>query len=396
MTVSQPGASGDSFPCGQCGAKLHYDAGSQAMKCPYCGFAQAVPQSQTAQAPGGREIPIEEGMRLAARGYGAPVTQVSCRECGATVNVTPGEQTAACTFCRSHQVLAQESAGTAIRPESVVPFRIDKNTANQRFDEWIGSLWFRPSDLKQMAKVEGFAGVYVPYWTFDARVDSAWTAEAGYYYYENETYRDANGQTQTRQVQKTRWEPARGRRTDVFDDVIVCASKGLPEDLGDRFRTFDTKQLQPYRPEFLAGWRAESYAIDLMPAWQKGQGQMIGVQEGRCARDVPGDTQRNLSVQNHFSHVTFKHVLLPVWLAAYRYQDKPFQFLVNGQTGEVIGKAPYSFWKIFFFVVFLIALIGGIVAIAGRGKSGSSASSPGGSPAAAPVSPAKSPSRGKR
>jgi len=362
--VTQTGPSGASFPCANCGARLDYDAGAQAMKCPYCGSQQAIP-AHPAAAPV-REIPIEEGMRLAARGYGTPVTQVSCRECGATVNVAPGEQTATCTFCRSHQVLAQESAGTAIRPESVLPFVVDKKSANARFEEWLGSLWFRPSDLKQMARVEGFAGVYVPYWTFDARVDSSWTAEAGYHYHETETYTDAQGNQQTRQVQKTRWEPARGRRTDVFDDVIVCASKGLPEGLGDRFRTFDTKQLTPYRPEFLAGWRAESYAIDLVPAWQKGQEIMTGVQQGRCAGDVPGDTHRNLHVDNRFSQTTFKHVLLPVWIAAYRYQDKPFQFLVNGQTGEVIGKAPYSFWKIFLFILVLVAIVAVVVVVSRR------------------------------
>lgn len=385
-----PGPSGDTFPCGQCGAKLGYDAGAQAMKCPYCGFQQAIPQ-----APGGliREIPIEEGMRLAARGYGTPVSQVSCRECGATVNVPPGEQTATCTFCRSHQVLTQESAGTAIRPESVVPFKVDKNNANHRFEEWIGSLWFRPNDLKKMAKVEGFAGVYVPYWTFDARVDSSWTAEAGYHYYETETYTDEQGNRQTRQVQKTRWEPARGRRTDAFDDVIVCASKGLPENLGDSFRTFNTGELTPYRPEFLAGWRAESYAIDLMPAWDTGQTIMASTQWSRCRGDVPGDEQRNLHVDNHFSHVTFKHVLLPVWIAAYRYQDKPYQFLVNGQTGEVIGKAPYSFWKIFFFVLFLIAVVVGIAIVANRQEAKSASSSDERTPT---TSPAKAPSRSRR
>jgi DNA-directed RNA polymerase subunit RPC12/RpoP len=391
VTGMDPGPSGDSFPCGSCGAKLHYDAGTQGMKCPYCGFQQAV--AQAAMTTSGREIPIEEGMRLAARGYGTPVTQVSCRDCGATVNVTPGEQTAACTFCRSHQVLAQESAGTAIRPESVVPFRVDKNAAAQRFEQWLGSLWFRPNDLKAMAKVEGFSGVYVPYWTFDARIDSSWSAEAGYHYYETETYTDPQGNRQTRQVQRTRWESARGRRADAFDDVIVCASKGLPEDLGDRFRTFDTKQLQPYSPAFLAGWRAESYAIDLMPAWQKGQSHMDSVQRSRCASDVPGDTHRNLAVQNHFSHVTFKHVLLPIWLAAYRYQDKPFQFLVNGQTGEVIGKAPYSFWKIFFFVLFLVAVVAGIAVLSKAGNAASGSSRGTETPAAAPASPGKNPAR---
>ncbi|MDI1449408.1 hypothetical protein [Polyangium sp. 6x1] len=385
-----PGPSGDTFPCGQCGAKLGYDAGTQAMKCPYCGFQQAIPQTSGNQV---REIPIEEGMRLATRGYGTPVAQVSCRECGATVNVPPGEQTATCTFCRSHQVLAQESAGTAIRPESVVPFKSDKNSANHRFDEWIGSLWFRPNDLKKMAKVEGFAGVYVPYWTFDARVDSSWTAEAGYHYYETEWYTDDKGERKTRQVQRTRWEPARGRRSDAFDDVIVCASKGLPEGLGDSFRSFNTQELTPYRPEFLAGWRAESYAIDLMPAWQSGQDIMATTQRSRCRSDVPGDDQRNLRVDNHFSHVTFKHVLLPVWIAAYRYRDEPYQFLVNGQTGEVIGKAPYSFWKIFFFVLFLVAVAVGVVLAMSGGKAKGSSSSDERAPATLPE---KAPSRSRR
>jgi hypothetical protein len=157
-----------------------------------------------------------------------------------------------------------------------------------------------------------------------------------------------------------RWEYASGWRNDFFDDTLVCASKGLPQELVEKFQTFDTKQLMPYQPQFLAGWRAETYAIDLMPAWGTAQDKMSDVQRGRCSGDVPGDTQRNLAVQNYFSAVTFKHILLPIWIAAYRYNDKPFQFLVNGQTGEVVGKAPWSFWKIFFTVLAVLAIsIGG-------------------------------------
>ena len=359
-----PGPSGDSFPCSSCGAKLHYDATLQALKCPYCGTQQAMPTTPS----GAREIPIEEGLRLAQRGYGTPVQQVGCNECGAVVNVASGEQTATCTFCKSHQVLAREAAATPIRPESVVPFKVDKNSAAARFDEWLGGLWFRPNNLREMAKVEGLAGVYIPYWTFDARVYSRWTAQAGYYYYVDETYTDAQGQQQTRKVQKTRWEPASGQRSDNYDDMIVCASKGLPHNLGDELKSFDTKALTPYRPEFLAGWRAEAYALDLMPAWDIGQTKMANEQQSRCARDVPGDTHQNLQVHNNFAHVTFKHVLLPIWVAAYRYQDKPYQFLVNGQTGEVVGKAPYSIIKIVLFILFILAVIAGIAVATGSKK----------------------------
>lgn len=355
--TTEPTASGHSFPCQNCGAKLAYDAGTQAMKCPYCGFQQTVPQQGPAGPPGGREIPIEEGLHLAARGFGTPVQTVSCRDCGATVNVTPGENTAKCAFCGSQQVLAQEAAGNPITPESLVPFKVDKAAANKKFEEWLGELWFRPNDLKRMAKLQEMGGVYIPFWTFDAWVRSDWTADAGYYYYETEYYTDNEGNRQTRQVQRTRWEPAAGWRQDFFDDTLVCASKGLPPDLVSKFQTFDTKHLTPYRPEFLAGWRAESYAVDLMPAWGTAQEDMSQAQQGRCGRDVPGDTHRNLFVRNQFSHVTFKHVLLPIWIAAYRYDGKPYQFLVNGQTGEVVGKAPWSFWKIFFFVLAVAAVI---------------------------------------
>jgi DNA-directed RNA polymerase subunit RPC12/RpoP len=360
MTAVAPGQEGQSFPCNNCGAKLLYDASVQSLKCPYCGHAQAIQQAQ-GPAAAVREIPIEEGMRLAQRGLGAPVTAIECKDCGATVNVGQGEQTAKCAFCGSPQVLAREASGNIIRPESLVPFRMDKAAANKKFEEWLGSLWFRPNDLKKMAKVQEMGGVYIPFWTFDSLVHSNWTADAGYYYYETEYYTDANGNQQSRQVQRTRWEPAWGNRTDFFDDVLVCASRGLPKALVTKFTTFQTAELVPYQPHFLSGWRAESYAVELMNAWPDAQGTMGNVQQGRCARDVPGDTHRNLSVNNNFTRVTFKHVLLPIWIAAYRYHGKPFQFLVNGQTGEVVGKAPWSFWKIFFLCLVIAALVGAAI-----------------------------------
>lgn len=346
------------FPCESCGAQLQYDASVRAMRCPYCGAQQAV---QT-QAPAGavREIPIEEGLQRAARGLLAPVTTIACEDCGATVNVGQGERTARCAFCGSEKVLPREADPNLIRPESLVPFQVDKRGASDRFGAWLGTLWFRPSKLKKLASVEEMGGVYVPFWTFDALVVSRWTADAGYHYYETEYYEvtvDGRTETRSRQVQRTRWEPAWGQRRDGYDDVLVCASKGLPGDLVAKLSTFDTKRLLPYEPRFLAGWRAESYAIDLLPAWAEGQDRIASEQRTRCSRDVPGDTQRNLEVNNAFYDVTFKHVLLPVWIAAYRYDGKVYRFLVNGQTGEVVGKAPWSFWKIFLFVAAIVAAI---------------------------------------
>jgi len=355
------------FSCTECSAEMKFDAASGKLKCDHCGATREVPTGTGTVV----EYDFFQGLSQAPKGLGAgAATRTSkCQECGANVVFADGVTATKCTFCGSSRVLEQAENQNAIRPESLLPFAVDKKRANQAFGDWIGKLWFRPSDLKRMAKVQEVAGIYVPFWTYDAHVESSWTAEAGYYYYETEEYTtQENGQevTKERRVQHTRWERAWGHRADEFDDVLVCASVGMPRDLADKFSTFDTQQLVPYSPGFLAGWRAEEYAVDLEGGFVFARGKMEGEQEKRCGHDVPGDTQRGLRVDNVFSAVTFKHVLLPVWIAAYRYRNQVYRFLVNGQTGEVVGKAPWSWVKIALFVLTLMALVAILIILFGR------------------------------
>ena len=166
-------------------------------------------------------------------------------------------------------------------------------------------------------------------------------------------------------MRKTRWRWTSGRRSDSFDDVLVCASRGLPEKLADKLCSFDTGHLVPYRPDFLAGWRAEEYGVELNKGWGRAVESMEARQRSRCASDVPGDTQRFLKVQNRFSDETFKHVLLPIWISSYRYKEKVYRFLVNGQTGEVVGEAPWSWIKIMLAVLTVVALVLTVAALQG-------------------------------
>jgi ribosomal protein S27E len=355
------------FKCDNCGAEQSYDATSGKLKCSHCGATRDVPVGTGNVV----EYDFYSGLAAAPKGLaaGGGTRASKCQECGANVVFPDGTTAAKCTFCGSAKVLDQAENQNAIRPESLLPFGVDKKRANQAFGDWLGKLWFRPSDLKRMAKVQEVAGVYVPFWTYDAHVDSSWTAEAGYYYYEEEEYTtQENGETvvRTRQVQRVNWERAWGQRADDYDDVLVCASQGLPRELADKLRTFDTHQLVPYSPGFLAGWRAEEYAVDLADGFTHAQQKMEAEQQRRCASDVPGDTQRNLRVDNTYSAITFKHVLLPLWIAAYRYKNEIYRFLVNGQTGEVVGKAPWSWVKIALFVLSIMAVIVGLYLLFGR------------------------------
>lgn len=377
--------------CPNCGApEMTFDPSSGGLLCQYCNHREAaqvqVPAAQApaapaptqtapVQAPGQAQAPaavapnqensLQSGFQLEqgqGGGFGLAVREIECQTCGARVALSEGTTSSSCDFCGSPQVLEQSQNRNIIRPQGLVPFQIDRNSAQSQFRDWLGG-FFRPGDLKQKASLGEIGGVYVPYWTYDADVATRWQAEAGYYYYETVTkVVDVDGKKQTQQVQerRTRWERASGHRQDHYDDVLVPASGGLDEKLAMKLGTFDTSQLQPYSPDFISGFKAEEYALSLRDGWPKAQQQIDRSQHDRCARDVPGDTHRSLEMQHQFSRETYKHILLPIWIASYRYNDKLYRFLVNGQTGEVQGEAPISWIKVA-LVVFLV--IGAIAAI---------------------------------
>jgi len=209
VDLDQPNSGGKEFRCNQCGAEMTYDAGAQVMRCAHCDNTRPVGGEEGQHSI--VEYNLEDGLAKASeRGYGTPVKSAMCKECGATVSFGENVTSTKCAFCDSSQVLEQEANRNVIRPESLVAFQVDEDSAAGKFSGWLKGLWFRPNDLKHRAKVKEMSGVYVPYWTFDANVDSDWTAEAGYYYYETEHYIDEEGDAQQRQVRKIRWQPAWG------------------------------------------------------------------------------------------------------------------------------------------------------------------------------------------
>ncbi len=243
-----------------------------------------------------------------------------------------------------------------VRPEGLLPFAITKEASLSKFREWISHLWFRPSDLGRQSSVTAIRGVYVPFWTFDALTNSVWQAEAGYYYQVPVEVVE-NGRTVVRQETRIRWELVEGMLEKFFDDLPVAASRGLDRTLAESIEPFPTANLTPYDPRYLSGFIAEEYAVDLKEAFAVAKDRMQAEIHAACAERVPGDTHRNLAVTTSFSGLAYKNALLPIWIAAYQYAGRPFRFLVNGVTGKVSGKAPYSWIKIALAVLGLLALV---------------------------------------
>jgi DNA-directed RNA polymerase subunit RPC12/RpoP len=339
--------------CDRCGAEMTWMPAEEALVCAYCEHRREVPRGE-----GVVEERLLEEAGSAAQGLDLELRVARCESCGARVAFDEVETAASCVYCGSSRVLEQEANRNAIRPESLVPLSVGRAMVEEKFRAWLRGLWFRPGDLEKRRTFEAI-GVYVPFWTFDCRAHSDWTAESGTYYYVTERYTTTvNGKRvqKTRRKRKTRWRPASGSRHDRYDDLLRCASRGIPAELVAKLGDFDTRELVPYRSEYLAGWRAEEYQLDLEAGWSITRSEVGARQRSLCAGDVPGDTHRNLRVWSRIHDIRWKHVLLPVWSLAYRYRGKTYPVLVNGQTGRVVGKAPFSVVKIVLFVLVLVAI----------------------------------------
>lgn len=385
------------YPCENCGASLEFSPGQQKLTCPYCGHVQEIspgaaraPSRQSSEGPWGdkailrdpqtgralqwdagrkapelEEIPLEKGLRI---DQNSDLTQqiktLSCPNCGAKIEVTSEQTASSCPFCAT-PVVTDTGSARQIKPQGVLPFVITEAQAKTALDDWMKGLWFAPSGLTAYARRgRKMSGVYSPFWTFDADSRSVYSGQRGDYYYETEWVTmqvDGRQQRVARQVQKIRWTPASGRIARHFNDVLVLASSSLPRRFTDALAPWDLSHLTSYRPEYLSGFTAEGYTIALADGHQIAREEMAGVIAMDARRDIGGNVQRIHSLESEFSAETFKHIMLPVWTAAYRYNNTSYRFVVNGQSGRVQGERPYSIWKIAFAVILALIVLAAVM-----------------------------------
>lgn len=297
----------------------------------------------------------------------APAQQISCRNCGATTDFEVTVNVLKCAFCGSEQIVAQPSDPNRPTPESILSFVVEEEQARAAYRSWLGNGFFRPGDLAKSASLREIRAVFLPFWAFDARAITQWTAMSGRH---RTTVRQVqtvvNGQSVVRdqQVQETDWYPASGGHVGQYTWELVSASKGLEQAWVDAIEPFNFGELRAYDGKFLLGRGAEEAAIDRSQAESVAQGIIQSKEQAECAQLVPGDTHRDLRVSTTLEDVTSRMLFLPVWLAAFAYKQKVYRFVVNGQTGKVTGEAPVSYLKIALVVAAVIIAILVIVGIA--------------------------------
>jgi len=348
------------YVCPGCGGNQVYDARGSCLSCPYCGREEQIPQTEREI----KEYSYEEYLKPrpeALKKLAPDAMSAHCASCGATVTFTATEFADACPFCGTSIVTQPQVADPTVAPEAVLPFRLTQQQASAGVRSWIGSRWFAPSALKRLSSQSSISGVYLPYWVYASGTTSYYTGERGEHYYETESYeetdQDGNTVSRTRQVQRTAWYAAAGTVIDWFENVLICGTNSLHENHQKRLGPWDLSRLRPFDPAYLSGFKAQIYQVDVAQGFEGAKEEMAGQISEDVRRDIGGDEQRIFNISTAYYAITFKYILLPIYLAAYWFNQKTYQVLVNADTGEVRGDRPYSAVKIALLVVVILAVL---------------------------------------
>ena len=342
------------FPCDNCGAKLTFSIGAQKLKCDHCGYEK---QLQVAEGAAVVEQDLmgalsKQVTRRAATGQFAGTHEVRCVSCGATVQFSGSLTSSSCSYCDAP--IQRENAHEAqnrIPVDGVCTFLIEKDAAGKKLKDWVSSRWFAPGEFKKRGVNGKFDGVYMPFFTFDAMTFTRYSGERGDAYY----VETGSGDNKKRE-RRVNWTDSRGSFQRFFDDVCVPALKSLPAALLQKLEPWPLEKLMPFTDQALAGKLAHTYEVELKETFDLGKERMESELHKDTRKRIGGDEQRVHSMDVSYSALTYKHVLLPVWILAYRYADKSYRVVVNATTGQVSGERPYSAIKI------TLAVIAGAIA----------------------------------
>jgi DNA-directed RNA polymerase subunit RPC12/RpoP len=354
------------FPCDGCGADLEFHIGQQSLKCPFCGFTKEIELDADAAVAEQDFHAMLEKLRewhqrrrekqLPAEAESHEMQELRCDSCGGTVEFIGTLTSTHCPYCGSPVQLekAHKSDLDRIPVDGVLPFQVERKAARANLKSWVDSRWFAPNEFRKRGAEGKFNGVYLSYFTYDTLTHNVYAGQRGEYYYVT-----VGSGKNKRRVRKTRWWPASGKFQRFFDDVLVLANTGLRRDFMLALEPWPLQKLVPFNQQMLSGLLARTYDLELEKCFQEAKARVDqAIHADVCSR-IGGDTQRVSSINTRYDAITFKHLLLPVWLLAYRYGDKSYQVFINAATGEVQGERPYSAWKIAF------AVLGGLLAAGG-------------------------------
>lgn len=348
--------------CPQCGGKLEFVPQHKSLRCESCGFEKAVEMERASEnndnqrhrRPHGdlEQNFYEIDDMVTEANWGTETNDVECQSCGASIVFSANDMSNECPYCGAalSANTGKKQNPNTISPTGVIVFNVDAEKAKEKFTNWIKGKFFCPSEVKQYLKPEKMQGIYVPYWTFDASVSTKYSGEYGV---RTGTANDK---------QRIDWYLTDGFIDADFDDVLVPGTNKQNRVLLRGIEPFNnTNNPIRYEPHYLAGFGAESYTIGPKEAWTEAEtimkAQLLDKISNKIIERNNACDTRNIKVEPSFEDITYKYLLMPVWISSFKYQDKVYNFMVNGQTGKVFGDYPISKTKVTITLLIIAAVL---------------------------------------
>ncbi len=350
------------FPCDSCGADQEYFIGKRSLRCPFCGYVKEIPLEERDIVERDYQETLHQLLRRSEPDATAEGDRAQCSSCSAEVVFEGSVTSSECAYCGSPIQRAHVHLNEGRIPvDGVLPFSVDKTQAKSALGRWMGSLWFAPGKFKKQAKLGRFEGVYLPYWTFDTMTFCQYSGQRG------DTYTVTRGSGKNRRTEvKVRWTPKSGRFQRFFDDVLTLAARNVPIPLLRKLEPWPLERCVPFQPEYLAGLQARTYDNELHEGFEAAEARIQTALQADVRARIGGDRQRIHSLESRHDAITFKHLLLPLWLLTYRYGSKTYQVVVNAETAAVHGERPWSVVKILLAILAAGLLAAVVSLVSGR------------------------------
>ncbi|WP_107839363.1 TFIIB-type zinc ribbon-containing protein [Metasolibacillus meyeri] len=338
--------------CPSCSASIQFNPANGMLTCAYCGYTEEIPLPEEDVQKVAQELNFQEAMQRNSFQWGQEKKTVICDACAAESIYDALEVANVCPYCGSNHVM-ESVTDTSLAPNGVAPFAITRQQADERFNKWMKGKWFAPNEAKRSAKADAFQGIYLPYWTFDTKTASQYTASYG----KHRKVKDKDGNERT----ETDWFKTKGFYQKFIDDHLIRATTRYDAGILRSVEPFQTGQLQSFNQDYLTGYVAERYSIGIEDGWKIAENEIRQkLHDGIVAqikKQHRADVVKNVHFSTAHSDTTYKYVMLPLWLSSFRYQNKTYQFMVNGQTGKVGGSSPVSAVKVISAIITVLAFI---------------------------------------
>ncbi|MDR0462169.1 MAG: hydrogenase maturation nickel metallochaperone HypA [Christensenellaceae bacterium] len=330
--------------CSSCGAEMSYDVDTGTMKCEHCGAEKKIEAD---------DIVFRKSMADYMKGGKANWDRsvFRCNNCGAKGVREGKEINVFCPFCGSHSVVPTEEL-PGIKPDAIIPFKIKPEESHELFTAWAKKTLFAPRAFKQHSDIrEHVNRLYMPSWAFTSNAYCEYRGTLGRTV--QVQTRSSNGTMTT--SYKTIYFNVSGQMFKNYTDYLVQSSDRVPSVTFKKLGFF-AREKKPYRTEFIAGIPCEHYSRSLDTCFSEFSNFIKGDMRRDIMRRHNADTVQRLDIKLEFPTKEFNYLLLPLYIANYAYNNKTYNFFINGVNGKVIGKYPVSKIKVFFLSFTLAAL----------------------------------------